>query len=225
MRGTQTEYYTMRLIILLGAPGSGKGTTAGKIRERLGAQHLSTGDMLRAAVKEGSPAGKEAEDYMKKGDLVPDEVIVRLVRDRLDRGSEGDLFLLDGFPRTVRQAELLEQSIAERDGSLSGVIFLDAPRAVLIERLTGRRICRDCGMNFHVTNVPPRQEGVCDACGGELYQRPDDHRETIENRLDVYARQTEDLIARYRDRGILTRVDSSQGADQLAEQVAAIVEK
>ncbi len=213
----------MKIIVLLGAPGSGKGTTAEKIRDRLNAVHLSTGDMLRAAVKAGTPTGKTADGYMKKGELVPDDVMVRLMEDRMEQGDANALYLLDGFPRTIAQAELLEQSLVARNGRIARVVFLDAPRDVLIDRLTGRRICRSCGMNFHVRNIPPKREGVCDACGGELYQRPDDNRETIENRLDVYERQTSDLIARYTDLGLLTRVDSAQGAEALAEQVANIV--
>lgn len=213
----------MEIIVLLGAPGSGKGTTAEKIRDRINAVHLSTGDMLRAAVKAGTPTGRTAEDFMKKGELVPDDVMVRLMEDRMDQGDTGALYLLDGFPRTIAQAELLEQSLAARNGRIARVVFLDAPRDVLIDRLTGRRICRSCGMNFHVRNIPPKREGVCDACGGELYQRADDNRDTIENRLDVYERQTSDLIARYTDLGLLSRVDSAQGADALAEQVANIV--
>ncbi len=214
----------IRIIVLLGAPGSGKGTTAEKIRDRLGAVHLSTGDMLRAAVQAGTPTGREADACMKKGELVPDDVMVRLVEDRLDEGAAATLYLLDGFPRTTAQARLLETCLTARGGSIARVVFLDAPRDVLIDRLTGRRICRQCGMNFHVRNIPPRKEGVCDACGGELYQRPDDNRETIENRLDVYASQTSDLIDLYTKRGLLSRVDSAQGADALAEEVASIVQ-
>ena len=213
----------MKVVVLLGAPGSGKGTTAEKTRDKLGAQHLSTGDMLRAAVKDKTPAGREAEAYMSRGELVPDSIIVRLVEDRLDRGAEDAVYLLDGFPRTAEQAGLLEESVARRNGRIAVVVYLDAPRETLISRLTGRRICRGCGMNYHVVNLPPKKEGVCDACGGELYQRPDDNRDTIENRLDIYASQTEELIARYRSQGILKRVDSSRDPDELAAQVDEIV--
>lgn len=214
----------MDIIILLGAPGSGKGTTAEKIRDRLKAVHLSTGDMLRAAVKAGTPTGQAADACMKKGELVPDDLMVRVLEERLDQEPADALCLLDGFPRTPVQAELLEKSLAAREGRIARVVFLDAPREILIDRLTGRRICRSCGKNFHIRNVPPKQEGVCDACDGELYQRPDDNQETIENRLDVYARQTRDLIKRYTDMGLLARVDSAQGADVLAEQVAELLQ-
>ncbi len=213
----------MNIVVLLGAPGSGKGTIAEKTKNRLEAEHLSTGDMLRTAVKDKTPVGQEAEAYMSRGDLVPDRIIVKLVEDRLDRGSPEAVYLLDGFPRTAEQAGMLEQSVAKRQGRIAVVIYLDAPREVLISRLTGRRICRQCGRNYHVVNLPPQEEGVCDDCGGALYQRPDDNRATIENRLDVYGQQTEELIDRYRKQGVLRQVDSSRDPDELAAQVAEIV--
>ncbi|MBM4143089.1 MAG: adenylate kinase [Lentisphaerae bacterium] len=209
----------MEAIILLGAPGAGKGTAAEKIRELTSYAHVATGDMLRDAVKRGSDLGREAEGYMQRGELVPDEIIIRLVEERLDAGRADGRYMFDGFPRTVRQAELLEQSIARRGGRLRAVFFLDAPRAVLVSRLGGRRICRKCGMNFHVVNIPPRRAGVCDACGEELYQRADDEEATIMNRLDVYARQTAGLIARYEGRNLLVRVNSDTGVDALVSAI------
>jgi len=211
-------------IILLGAPGSGKGTAAERLRDRAGFTHLATGDMLRAALKQGTALGREAEGYMQRGELVPDDLIIRMVRERLEAGPREARYLFDGFPRTVVQAEKLEQTLADLGGRLTRVLLLETPRAVLIQRLTGRRICRQCGTNFHVTNVPPKRAGVCDVCGGELYQRPDDQEATIVKRLDVYAQQTEALIAFYAARGLLTRVNSNQGADQLVADILGIVQ-
>lgn len=213
----------MRLIILLGAPGSGKGTTAERVRDAAGYQHVSTGDMLREAVKNGTDVGQEADGYMKRGELVPDAVMIRIIEDLFDSGDADASYMLDGFPRTIAQAELLEQGVAKRvgdgAGGISHVFFLDAPREVLIRRLVGRRICRQCGAGFHVEGMKPKKEGICDHCGGELYQRPDDCEETISNRLDVFNKQTESLISRYEKQGILVRVDSNQNADSLAAEL------
>jgi len=214
---------TIRIVILLGAPGSGKGTVAEQISAQTQYVHVSTGDMLRDAVARGTEVGMEAESYMKRGELVPDEVMIRVVEARLDVREGSGLYMFDGFPRTAEQAELLEQAMASRSGEISRVLFLDAPRDVLVSRLTGRRVCKDCGATYHVVNIPPRQEGVCDKCGGELYQRPDDSEETIANRLEVYNRQTESLIARYDEKGILSRVDSSQQAAKLVADVMALL--
>jgi adenylate kinase len=213
----------MEAIILLGAPGSGKGTAAERLRAETPYAHVATGDMLREAVKNGTPLGRRAEDYMKKGELVPDDVIIRLVEERLDRGGAGDRYMFDGFPRTVPQAEMLEKSIERRGGRVRKVFFLDTPRPVLISRLTGRRTCRKCGTNFHVVNIPPRKPGVCDACGGELYQRADDMEATIVNRLDVYNRQTEGLIARYEQKGLLARVNSDTGVSKLVAEIRSFL--
>jgi adenylate kinase len=209
----------MKAIVLLGGPGAGKGTTAERVREQTPYIHVSTGDMLRAAVKAQTEAGKEAEGYMKRGELVPDELIIRLVEERLDQGSDGDCYMFDGFPRTEVQADLLGKTFERRGGEVQKVFLLDAPREVLIRRLTGRRVCRQCSMNFHIEGMKPKQEGVCDACGGELYHRPDDQRETIENRLDVYSEQTQGLIAYYEERGLLSRVDSNRDVGDLVKDV------
>lgn len=213
----------MKVTVLLGAPGSGKGTIAEKIRDACGLVHLSTGDALRAAVKAGTEVGKQAEAFMTKGELVPDDVIVKIVEDRFDAGNGDEHFLFDGFPRTKNQAELMEQGLASRGASMAHVILLDAPRDVLMERLTGRRICRQCGQSFHVKNIPPKVDGVCDSCGGELYQRKDDQEETIANRLEVYKGQTEELIARYEEKGLLVKVDSNTPADACAAEIAKVI--
>lgn len=213
----------MKVIVLLGPPGSGKGTAAERLKERLGLDHVSTGDMLREAVRAGTPAGKEAERCMQAGELVADEIIMRLVEERMAAGGAQQRYLFDGFPRTVRQAELLESVLERRNGALERVLSLEAPRDVLVSRLTGRRTCRRCGTNFHVRNIPPRQPGICDACGGDLYQRPDDNEATILNRLAVYNRQTESLIARYASSGVLVHVATDKPLDEMvAELVAAL---
>jgi len=213
----------MEIIILLGAPGSGKGTAAEKMRESTPYSHVSTGDMLREAVKAGTEVGGEAKAYMERGELVPDDVMIRIVEERLDRGGPDARYMFDGFPRTVAQAELLESSVAKRGGRLSHVFLLETPSDVLISRLCGRRVCRNCGATYHVVNIPPKVAGVCDACGGELHQRKDDTEETIARRLKVYNRQTEPLIERYESQALLRRVNSDQGVDTLVSDIARIL--
>lgn len=209
----------MQAIILIGPPGAGKGTAAERIRVDARYAHVSTGDMLREAVKKGTDVGKEADGYMKRGELVPDAVMMRLVSDRLRAGSPDDRYMFDGFPRTIPQAELLGKTIKDIGGKITHVFLLEAARPVLMQRLTGRRICRACGTNFHVVNVPPKKAGVCDKCGGELYQRPDDQEATIANRLDVYQRQTESLVAYYEKEKLLVRVNSGDSAERLVNEI------
>ena len=208
----------MKAIILLGAPGAGKGTAAERIKESTPYIHVSTGDMLRQAVKEQTDIGRGAEGYMERGPLM-----MRVVNARLDAGDQEGAYLFDGFPRTVRQAEILEDALAKRHGELKKVFYLNSPRQVLIQRLTGRRICRQCGSNYHVLNMPPAKDGVCDSCGGELYQRPDDEEATIVNRLNVFTRQTGDLIQHYRDLGLLVELDSSVPADEFAVMMLGLL--
>ena len=214
----------MKVIVLLGAPGSGKGTAAEKLQALGGYTHVATGDMLREEVKQGTPLGREAEGYMKRGELVPDDLIIRMVEGRLQDGAAAARYMFDGFPRTEAQAQLLDQSLARRGASIAHVFFLDTPAEVIMQRLTGRRVCRQCGATYHVVNIPPKQAGVCDACGGELYQRKDNTAETIANRLEVYRRQTEGLIARYARQGLLARVNSNQGVTQLVAQMAQVLQ-
>jgi adenylate kinase len=209
----------VKAIILLGPPGAGKGTIAEGIREASAFVHVSTGDMLREAVKQGTAEGKQAEGYMKRGELVPDEVIIRIVEERLDHGKAGAAYMFDGFPRTLEQARLLDESLKRRGAGVDHVFLLEAPRDLLMSRLTGRRICRRCGANYHVRNIPPKREGVCDACGGGLYQRPDDREDTILNRLDVYSRQTESLVRYYEQQGVLVRVDSARPRQETVSEV------
>lgn len=197
-------------IILLGAPGSGKGTTAGDLTEAVPElKHLSTGNMLREALASQSKVGREAKTYMDAGELVPDEVIMKIVSEYLEAGSPDARYIFDGFPRTLEQARLLDAYLAEEQkGRVSHVFLLEVPKEVLVDRIAGRLICRDCGAVYHATNMPPEKEGVCDLCGGELYQRSDDNRETVLNRLEVYERQTASLISYYEEQGVLRRVNA-----------------
>jgi adenylate kinase len=193
-------------VVLLGAPGAGKGTQAERIVTEFGLPHVSTGEILRAAVAAGTPLGAEAQRYMQAGGLVPDEVVVGIIRERLAEPDAARGFLLDGFPRTLAQAAALDEMLAAAGRRVTHVIVLDVPHDELIERLSGRRMCRGCGKGYHIKFDPPRQEGVCDACGGELYQRADDNEETVRNRLVVYADQTEPLIDYYQRQGLVHAV-------------------
>jgi adenylate kinase len=193
-------------IILLGPPGAGKGTQAKLLIERLGVPQISTGDMLRAAVKDGSPLGREAKAFMDRGALVPDGVIIGLVRERLQAPDCERGYILDGFPRTVAQAEALEAALVWLGVALDHVLCLEVPTEDLVVRIAGRRTCRKCGAMSHVRFSPTKREGVCDACGGETYQRDDDREDTVRRRLDVYAEQTAPLVRFYAGRGLLRRV-------------------
>ena len=198
----------MQGIILLGAPGAGKGTVAEDLKSTIGIVHVSTGDMLRQAVKAGTPVGREARAFMEKGELVPDDVIIRIVRERLQSDPPDTRYMFDGFPRTVRQAELLDGLMESCGGRLTHVFLLETPRALIIERISGRRVCRQCGAVYNLRGMRPKVDGVCDACGGEVYQRPDDNEATVANRLEVFARETAGLIEYYQRRGVLVQVDS-----------------
>ena len=198
----------MNTIILLGAPGAGKGTLAEGVCAATDFIHVSTGDMLRAAIKAGTSTGLEAKAFMEKGELVPDEVILRIVRERLAQGRPTDRYMFDGFPRTLEQARGLDETLAELNGRVNQVFLLEVPTPVIVSRLSGRRICKSCGAVYHVTNIPSKVEGVCDQCGGPLYQRPDDSEETVLNRLEVYQRQTASLIDFYETKGVLVRINA-----------------
>lgn len=198
----------MKAIILLGAPGAGKGTLAEGVKNATAFIHVSTGDMLRAAIKAGSPTGLEAKAFMEKGELVPDDVILRIVGERLAQGRPDDQYMFDGFPRTLEQARRLDDVLAGLGGAVNQVFLLEVPTPVIVSRLSGRRICKGCGAVYHVTNIPSKVEGICDQCGGALYQRPDDSEATVLNRLEVYQRQTASLIDFYEQKGVLVRVDA-----------------
>ena len=193
-------------MVFLGPPGAGKGTQARELAQEWGVPHIATGDMLREAVAAGTPLGQDAKRYMDQGALVPDDVIVGVIAERLGKPDAKRGFLLDGFPRTIPQAEALRALLDSLGQPLDRVIFFDVSEAELLRRLTGRRVCRNCGATYHVVSAPSARPGVCDRCGGELYQRADDSEATVRNRLRVYATQTEPLLAYYRDRRLLSSV-------------------
>lgn len=209
----------METIVLLGAPGAGKGTAAARLVSRLGVRHVSSGDLLRGAVKQGTAAGIEADGYMKRGELVPDALIGRIIADLLAAGGPDARYLLDGFPRTVPQAEMLQQVVAAQGGHIRGAVVLDVAEEVLVDRLAGRRVCSKCSAGYHIRTLPPKIADTCDACGAKLVQRSDDNAETVRNRLAVFRRNTEPLIAWYAARKQLARVDGVGGADAVAERV------
>ena len=196
-------------IVLLGPPGAGKGTQAEVLTKKLLVPHISTGDMFRAAIKNGTAMGIEAKSYMDRGQLVPDEVTVGIIKDRIAQSDCSGGFLLDGFPRTIAQAEALDKLLEDK-GGLDAVLNISVPLEKLVERLTGRRMCRKCGAIYHMLYNAPAIDGVCDACGGELYQRDDDKLETVTNRLDVYEAQTAPLIGFYEQQGKLFTVNGDQ---------------
>ncbi|MDQ1143256.1 adenylate kinase [Bacillus sp. SORGH_AS 510] len=202
-------------LVLMGLPGAGKGTQAERIVEKYGIPHISTGDMFRAAMKEGTELGLQAKSFMDKGELVPDEVTIGIVRERLSKEDCQMGFLLDGFPRTVPQAEALENLLADLQKKIDYVININVDKSILMDRLTGRRICKDCGSTYHLVFNPPAKEGVCDRCGGELYQRADDNAETVQNRLDVNIKQSAPLLAFYEDKGYLRTIDGQQDINKV----------
>ena len=211
--------------ILLGPPGAGKGTQAAKIVEKYGIPHISTGDIFRENIKKGTELGKKAQEYMNSGELVPDDLVIEIATTRLLEDDCKNGFLLDGFPRTVYQAEKLDEFLQSHDSKIDNVIDIAVGKDELIERLTGRRVCKSCGASFHVVNIPPKQEGICDYCGGELIQRADDNLETVTNRIDVYEDQTMPLIDYYEKAGTLTHIDGSTGLDNVfADIVSALGE-
>jgi adenylate kinase len=207
----------------MGLPGAGKGTQAARIVEELKIPHISTGDMFRAAVKEQTPLGIEAKSYMDKGQLVPDRVTIGIVRERLGKDDCADGFLLDGFPRTVPQAEALDELTKDLGRTIDLVLYIEVGEDELLKRLTGRRICRDCGATYHVVFAPPKKEGVCDRCGGELYQRDDDRIETVKERLKVNLEQTNNLLRYYESTGKLHRVDGEQPIERVTETILSLI--
>jgi adenylate kinase len=210
-------------IILLGPPGAGKGTQAVILAKQENIPHISTGDILRKAVKDGTPLGRKAQEYMNRGDLVPDEVVIGIVRDRLEADDCRKGFIFDGFPRTVDQADALGATLKGLNLPLDGVVNIQVPDEVLMERAVGRRTCRQCGEIYHVKHKPPKTAEVCDLCGGELRQRPDDREETVGNRLAVYNRQTAPLIDYYRGKGLLKTVDGQQSPEEVTTAIGAAV--
>ena len=211
-------------IILMGGPGAGKGTQASPLVERFHFPHISTGDMFRAAIKNGTELGLKAKSFMDAGGLVPDEVTIGIVAERLALPDCKDGFLLDGFPRTLAQGNALGQILDRLGMKLDGVINIEVDEAVLIPRLTGRRVCRKCGASYHMVFNKPEKEGVCGQCAGELYQRSDDNLETAQNRLNVYNVQTQPLIDFYQEQGLIKRINGDQPIDQVfADILKALV--
>lgn len=210
-------------IIMLGAPGAGKGTQAKKIAQEYNIPHISTGDIFRANIKEGTELGKKAQEYMDQGLLVPDELVCDLVVDRIHKDDCKNGFILDGFPRTIPQANALDQALAQNGEAIEYAIDVEVPDENIIRRMAGRRSCKDCGAIFHVEYNPPKKENCCDACGGELILRDDDKEETVKKRLEVYHEQTAPLIDHYKEAGSLREVDGTQDINVVFEEIKTIL--
>ncbi len=207
-------------IVLLGAPGAGKGSLAVLLKNSLGILHISTGDILREEIKNNSPLGKQAKEYIDRGQLVPDEVVTKLIEHKIttDKRIEKG-FMLDGFPRTLKQAEDLDRILKRANKPLDYTFNLESTTPVIVQRLGGRRVCKNCGALFHMKNKPPKKDGVCDVCGGNLYQRPDDNPATIETRLKVYLEATKPIVDFYAKKDILIKLDSDLESEELQDQV------
>ncbi|GAA1882325.1 adenylate kinase [Streptantibioticus ferralitis] len=206
-------------IVLVGPPGAGKGTQAQYLAKNLSIPHISTGDLFRANISQGTPLGKQAQEYMKAGQLVPDEVTIAMAEDRMSQPDAQHGFLLDGFPRNLGQAEALDKFLKERGLALDAVLDLEVPEDEVVKRIAGRRICRkDNSHVFHVTYSPPKQEGVCDICGGELYQREDDHEDTVRKRLEVYHTETEPIIDYYKGQDLVVTISALGKVDEVTRR-------
>jgi len=210
-------------IVMLGGPGAGKGTQAKIIAEKYNIPHISTGDIFRANIKDGTELGKKAKTYMDAGALVPDELVVDLVADRLTWDDTKNGFVLDGFPRTIPQAQALTKALADMSTQLDVAIDIEVPDQVIIDRMGGRRACVSCGSTYHIVNIPPQKEGFCDKCGAKLILRDDDKPETVKKRLDVYHDQTQPLIDYYNEMGVLKEVDGTTSMDEVFAQIAEIL--
>ena len=210
-------------LILLGPPGAGKGTQAAKIVEKYDIPHISTGDIFRANIKEGTELGKKAPEYMNRGELVPDELVVEIATDRLMKDDCRNGFLLDGFPRTVFQAEKLDEFLASQGKKVDHVLDIQVGREELMKRLTGRRVCKKCGASYHIVNIPPKKEGICDVCGAELEQRKDDNEETAANRIEVYEKETMPLVDYYEKAGNIAHIDGTTGLENVFADIAGII--
>ena len=211
-------------IIMLGAPGAGKGTQAHMIAEKYHLPHVSTGDIFRANIKNGTELGKEAKDYMDRGELVPDELTVRILLDRVAQEDCKNGYILDGFPRNIPQAEVLEKELEKLGEKIDAAIDMEVPDESIIRRMSGRRACSSCGATYHIVNVPPKKEGICDVCGEALILREDDKEETVQKRLDVYHEQTQPLIEFYTKKGILKTVDGTQDMMSVFQTITKILE-
>lgn len=212
-------------IVLFGPPGAGKGTQAKFISEEYNIPHISTGDILRENVREGTPLGKKAKAFMDKGELVPDTILIDLIKDRLKKPDTRKGFLLDGFPRTLKQAEALDVILDDINKNLDTVVNIEVGAAQLVKRLSGRLTCRNCGASYNIKSNPPKVAGVCDACGGELYQRADDTEAAIKNRIEVYKKQTQPLIEYYKKKGILKDIDGEREIDEVRSDITKALER
>ena len=210
-------------IIMLGAPGAGKGTQAKMIAEKFGIPHISTGDIFRANIKEGTELGREAKKYMDQGLLVPDELTVKILLDRVAKEDCAGGYVLDGFPRTIPQAEVLDAALDKLNEKIDYAVNVDVPDENIVKRMSGRRACLKCGATFHVEHIPPKQEGICDSCGGELVLRDDDKQETVQNRLKVYHDQTQPLIDYYTKKGVLKSVDGTVEMQKVFQSISDII--
>jgi adenylate kinase len=209
--------------VLLGPPGAGKGTQAVRIVEKYNVPHISTGDIFRENIKNGTELGKKAQEYMNKGELVPDDLVIEIATTRLLADDCKNGFLLDGFPRTVYQAEKLDAFLEEHGMKLDKVIDIEVEKEELITRLTGRRVCKACGASYHVVNIPPKTEGICDNCGGELFQRADDTIETVENRIEVYIEQTMPLVDYYKKADNIVEIDGALPLDTVFDAIVEAI--
>lgn len=210
-------------IIMLGAPGAGKGTQAKKIAEKYQIPHISTGDIFRANIKNGTELGKKAKQYMDQGALVPDELTCDLVMDRIQQDDCKNGFVLDGFPRTIPQAEALDAALGKINEKMDYAIDVDVPDENIVNRMSGRRACLNCGATYHLISIPPKVEGICDRCGSEIVLREDDKPETVQKRLKVYHEQTQPLIDYYKNQGILKSVDGTQPMDEVFKAIVTIL--
>ncbi len=211
-------------IIMLGAPGAGKGTQAKMIADKYEIPHVSTGDIFRANIKNGTELGMEAKSYMDKGQLVPDELTVKILLDRVAQEDCKKGYVLDGFPRTIPQAEVLDKALTELNDKIDYAINVDVPDENIVRRMSGRRACVNCGATYHVVHIPPKTEGVCDRCGNELILRDDDKEETVKNRLGIYHEQTQPLIDYYTAKGVLKNVDGTQDMQVVFDNIISCVE-
>jgi len=211
-------------IILLGAPGAGKGTQAGLISQKLNLAHIATGDLFRQAIEKGTELGRTAKSYMEKGQLVPDEITVRMVMDRITADDCKNGIVLDGFPRNLQQARALDQALEMKKNGIDAVIYIKVSEEELLKRLGGRWICRRCQTPYHEIYSPPKVAGICDKCGGELYQRPDDNINTIKKRLEVYFKETAPLIDYYKQKGKLIEVDGEGSMEEINERIVSVLQ-
>jgi adenylate kinase len=210
-------------IIMLGAPGAGKGTQAQMICDKYNIPHISTGDLFRSNIKNGTELGKKAKEYMDKGQLVPDELTVELLLDRVANEDCKDGYVLDGFPRTIPQADVLDKELTKLSDKIDFAIDVEVPDENIVRRMSGRRACLKCGATYHIEHIPPKQEGICDRCGSELVQRDDDKPETVQNRLSVYHEQTQPLIEYYNGKNILKTVDGTKDMNDVFEDIVKIL--